>query len=175
MKKTTNTNSVWEQSQPTIEFTAKHPASDVDEWRKLTSRMVDAATEFGWTKAEVSRRTDVPDGTLSPWFAGKYLGVLSNINQKVANWLDALDASQNMAATADIRPKTRSGNAYGYSVLAGVRIFGGTMCGVTAALAAVPAGHASCVALIGFAEEAVDNRDGATGERIVTFETLRGF
>ena len=104
MKKTTNTNSVWEQSKPTIEFVAKHPAQDVDEWRKLTSRMVDAATEFGWSKAEVSRRTDVPDGTLSPWFSGKYLGVLSNINQKVANWLDALDASQNMAATMPVSP-----------------------------------------------------------------------
>ncbi|MNE10379.1 hypothetical protein D3C80_1030930 [compost metagenome] len=104
MKKTTNTNSVWEQSKPTIEFVAKHPAPDVDEWRKLTSRMVDAATEFGWSKAEVSRRTDVPEGTLSPWFSGKYLGVLFNINQKVANWLDALDASQNMAATMPVSP-----------------------------------------------------------------------
>ncbi|HAU76450.1 MAG TPA: hypothetical protein DCW88_13270 [Agrobacterium sp.] len=75
-----------------------------------------------------------------------------------------------MTATADIRPTTRSGNAYGYPVLAGVRIFGGTMCGVTAALAAVPAAHASCVALIGFAEEAVDNRDGATGDRLINLK-----
>lgn len=75
-----------------------------------------------------------------------------------------------MTATADIRPKTRLGNAYGYPVLAGVRIFGGTICGVTAALAAVPAGHASCVALIGFAEEAVDNRDGATGDRLINLK-----
>lgn len=72
-----------------------------------------------------------------------------------------------MAATADIRRRTRTGDAYGYPVLAGVRIFGGTYIGVTAALAAVPAGHASCVALIGFAEENVDNRDGATGDRLI--------
>lgn len=72
-----------------------------------------------------------------------------------------------MAATADIRRKTRNGDAYGYPVLGGVRIFGGTYIGVTAALAAVPAGHASCVALIGFAEENVDNRDGATGDRLI--------
>lgn len=72
-----------------------------------------------------------------------------------------------MTATADIRRKTRPGNSYGYPVLGGVRIFGGTMIGVTAALAAVPAAHASCVALIGFAEEAVDNRDGATGDRLI--------
>lgn len=72
-----------------------------------------------------------------------------------------------MAASSDIRRKWRKGDAYGYPVLAGVRIFGGTMIGVTAGLAAVPAAHASCVALIGFAEEAVDNRDGATGDRLI--------
>ncbi len=72
-----------------------------------------------------------------------------------------------MTATADIRRKTRPGNSYGYPVLGGVRIFGGTYIGVTAALAAVPAGHASCVALIGFAEENVDNRDGSTGDRLI--------
>ncbi|MGV2066320.1 AAA family ATPase [Agrobacterium sp. 22-226-1] len=104
MKKTTSTNIVWEQSQPTIEFNAKHPAADVAEWRKLTARTVDAATNYGWTKAEVSRRTGVPDGTFSPWFSGKYLGVLSNINQQMANWLDALDASQNMAAIMPVSP-----------------------------------------------------------------------
>lgn len=104
MKKTTNTNTVWEQSQPTIEFTAKHPASDVGEWRKLTARTVDAAATYGWTKAEVSRRAGVPDGTFSPWFSGKYLGVLANVNQQMANWLDALDASQNMAAIMPVSP-----------------------------------------------------------------------
>lgn len=72
-----------------------------------------------------------------------------------------------MTATTDIRRKWRKGDAYGYPVLGGVRIFGGTMIGVTAALAAVPAAHASCVALIGFAEEAVDNRDGATGDKLI--------
>ncbi|MCD4662311.1 AAA family ATPase [Agrobacterium sp.] len=104
MKKTTNTNNVWEQSQPQIEFTAKHPASDVAVWRKLTARAVDAATNYGWTKAEVSRRSGVPEGTFSPWFAGKYLGVLANVNQQMANWLDALDASQNMAAIMPVSP-----------------------------------------------------------------------
>ncbi|HCJ70671.1 AAA family ATPase [Agrobacterium pusense] len=104
MKKTTNTNSVWEQSQPTIEFTARHPAPDVAEWRKLAARTVDAATTYGWTEAEVARRSGVPDGTFSPWFSGKYLGVLANVNQQMANWLDAIDASQNMAAIMPVSP-----------------------------------------------------------------------
>lgn len=72
-----------------------------------------------------------------------------------------------MVASSDIRRKWRTGDAYGYPVLAGVRIFGGTMIGVTAALAAVPAGHVSAVALVGFAEEAIDNRDGATGDQMI--------
>ncbi|MCJ2874819.1 AAA family ATPase [Rhizobium pusense] len=104
MKKTTNTNTVWEQSQPLIEFTAKHPASDVAQWRNLTARTVDVAVTYGWTKAEVSRRSGVPEGTFSPWFGGKYLGILANVNQQMANWLDAIDASQNMAAIMPVSP-----------------------------------------------------------------------
>ncbi|MFC3074685.1 hypothetical protein [Shinella pollutisoli] len=73
-----------------------------------------------------------------------------------------------MAASADIRRKWRKGDSYGYPVLANVRIFGGTMVGVTAALAAVPAGHADAVALVGFAEESVNNVGGATGDQTVT-------
>ncbi|MBB4955563.1 putative RecA/RadA family phage recombinase [Agrobacterium vitis] len=72
-----------------------------------------------------------------------------------------------MAATSDIRRIWRKGDAYGFPVLGGVRIYGGSMIGVTANLAAVPAAHASCVALVGFAEEAVDNRDGSTGDKLI--------
>ncbi|WP_425646110.1 AAA family ATPase [Agrobacterium leguminum] len=104
MKKTTSTNTVWEQSQPTIEFNAKHPVPDVAEWRNLTARTVDVAVTYGWTKAEVSRRSGVPEGTFSPWFGGKYLGSLANVNQQIANWLDAIDASQNMAAIMPVSP-----------------------------------------------------------------------
>jgi predicted RecA/RadA family phage recombinase len=70
-----------------------------------------------------------------------------------------------MAATNDIRRNMRSGDRYGYPVLAGVTIFGGSVMGITAALAAVPAAHASCVALIGIAEERIDNSAGATGDQ----------
>ena len=70
-----------------------------------------------------------------------------------------------MAASTDIRRRWRDGTSYGYPVLAGVRIFGGTMIGVTAAGAAVPAAHASAVALVGFAKESIDNTTGATGDQ----------
>ena len=72
-----------------------------------------------------------------------------------------------MAASTDIKYRERPGDAYGYPVLGGVRIYGRAVVGITAALAAVPAGHADAVALIGFAEERVDNSAGATGDQIV--------
>lgn len=70
-----------------------------------------------------------------------------------------------MAATINIHRRRRLAAQYAYPVLAGVRIYGGTAVGVTADLVAVPAGHAACVALIGFADDTVDNRDKTTGSQ----------
>ncbi|RFB91772.1 hypothetical protein B5K08_15860 [Rhizobium leguminosarum bv. trifolii] len=77
-----------------------------------------------------------------------------------------------MTATNDIRAKKKPGlgRAYGYPVLAGVIIYGGAAVGITANKEAVPAGHASAVKLIGFAEERIDNSTGATGDQYVKIE-----
>ncbi len=77
-----------------------------------------------------------------------------------------------MAATDDIRSKKKPtlGRLYGYPVLAGQKIFGGTAVGITAAKAAVPASHTDAVKLIGFAESRADNTGGATGDVYVTIE-----
>ncbi|MCY1666250.1 hypothetical protein [Rhizobium sp. SL86] len=77
-----------------------------------------------------------------------------------------------MAATDDIRSKKKPGlgRRYGYPVLGGQKIYGGTAVGITADKYAVPAGHASAVKLIGFAEERADNSGGATGDLYVTVE-----
>lgn len=77
-----------------------------------------------------------------------------------------------MTATNDIRAKKKPGlgRAYGYPVLAGVLIYGGAAVGITANKEAVPAGHASAVKLIGFAEERIDNTTGATGDQYVKIE-----
>lgn len=77
-----------------------------------------------------------------------------------------------MTATNDIRSKKKPGlgRRYGYPVLAGVVIYGGAAVGITAAKAMVPAGHASAVKLIGFAEERYDNTNGATGDIYGTAE-----
>lgn len=74
-----------------------------------------------------------------------------------------------MAATRDRALKQRTNDRYGYPVLAGVRIFGKTVGGITANQEAVPAGHANCVKIIGLSEEHADNRDGATGDVMLNF------
>ena len=71
------------------------------------------------------------------------------------------------AATKDLERPARSGDAYGYQVSAGVRHFGRTIVAITAALASVLPDHEDAVAVVGLAEEQVDNRDGATGDQLV--------
>lgn len=68
-----------------------------------------------------------------------------------------------MAAVSDILRKRRLLSQFSYPVLAGVKIFAGSLVGITANLAAVPVGHVSCVAVVGFSEGTVDNRDLPTG------------
>lgn len=104
MKTTKTTNTAWDQSNPTAEFTSKHPANEVESWRKLTSSVASQASAYGWSKAEVSRRSGIPEGTFSPWFSGKYLGALANVNQSVRHWLDAIEDSQNMANLMPVSP-----------------------------------------------------------------------
>jgi predicted RecA/RadA family phage recombinase len=72
-----------------------------------------------------------------------------------------------MAATNDIEYAERQGNAYSYPVLAGVTHYGRAGVGVTAAGYSVPAGHVSAVALVGLAEERIDNSAGANGAKKV--------
>lgn len=75
-----------------------------------------------------------------------------------------------MAASDDIQRSRRNGDSFGYPVLANVRIFQGTMVGITANREAVPAGHVSAVKLMGFAAQRVDNIGGATGDKKINIE-----
>ncbi|MDD9910191.1 MAG: DUF2190 family protein [Ahrensia sp.] len=77
-----------------------------------------------------------------------------------------------MVATKDIDAPSRSGDRYGFPALAGQLFYGRAVVGVTIDGEAVPAGHADAVALMGLAEQRVDNTAGQTGD--VTVECLRG-
>lgn len=78
-----------------------------------------------------------------------------------------------MGASRDLEILARvgSGARFGYPVKGGVRLFGRSLLAVTLAGLAVPAGTAGGVAIVGLAEERVDNRDGADGD--LTVQALR--
>lgn len=105
MKKPTSTIPEWNFPTPTPAFVDKHGPTEVERWRKLLARAIDVAREHGWTKAEVARRTGVPEGTFSQWTNGNYPGVLTNINDGVNNWLDALEESVGLASRLPVSPK----------------------------------------------------------------------
>ncbi|NIX75392.1 hypothetical protein [Microvirga terricola] len=69
-----------------------------------------------------------------------------------------------MVATKDRTIPTRGGDAYGYSVKGGVRLFKRTLVALTAAGLAVPAGTAGAVAIAGVASHHADNREGLDGD-----------
>ena len=64
---------------------------DVADWQKLVAKVSAVAQANGWSKAEVARRSGVPDGTLNQWFSGKYDGRLDSQNRKIGQWLDQVE------------------------------------------------------------------------------------
>jgi DNA transposition AAA+ family ATPase len=104
MFKPKNTTPSWTFPTPAAEFTLRHSADDVDQWRKLLNRVIDAANANSWNKAEVARRAGIKDGTFSQWSNGNYPGVLGNINEQVSNWLEALEESASIAASIPVSP-----------------------------------------------------------------------
>jgi len=85
---------------------------DIASWEALTERVARVAGQHGWSKAEVARRSGMPEGTFSQWYSGKYAGRLDAQNAKMSAWLEAVDEMQSVAATIPEPPGfvvTRSG------------------------------------------------------------------
>ncbi len=76
-----------------------------------------------------------------------------------------------MSLTKDRDTPRRDGVQFGHPVAGSTRIFAGAIVGLNSAGWAIPAGPAA-VAIVGVAEEQIDNRDGANGDQLVP--TLRG-
>ncbi|WMD23094.1 hypothetical protein RAS12_12170 [Achromobacter seleniivolatilans] len=72
-----------------------------------------------------------------------------------------------MALTKDRNTLRRDGRGFRPPAAAGVRIYAGAIVGVNADGHAVPGGSAAAVAILGIAQEQVDNRDGAAGAQSV--------
>ena len=61
----------------------------------------------------------------------------------------------------------RDGLGLRLPVAAAVRLYAGRMVGVNADGNAVPAGNAAAIAIVGIAQEQIDNRDGTAGAQSV--------
>lgn len=94
----------WERPTRAPEVGGNKTQADVDLWRELVDRIVSAGKTYGWSKAEVARRIGMPDGTFSQYFSGKYDGRLDTMNEKVKQWLDALQETAGIAATIPPSP-----------------------------------------------------------------------
>ncbi len=104
MIKSKNTIPSWTFPTPAPEFLQRHSQDEIEQWRKLLTRVIDAANANSWTKAEVARRAGIKDGTFSQWSNGNYPGVLGNISDQVSSWLDALEESASIAASIPVSP-----------------------------------------------------------------------
>lgn len=100
-----STNSIWTLAAlaPASDGPGR-TAQDVEDWRSLTTRVAALASTNRWTKAEVSRRSGMPEGTLSQWFSGLYRGRLDSQNGKIRQWLDSVDEMEAMAAGIPMSP-----------------------------------------------------------------------
>lgn len=98
----------WEQPEPSIDFLSKH-VDDVDDWRAIREQVAELAIANSWSKAEVTRRSAMKEGTFSQWFSGTYLGRLENMNRQMRQWVDAVVEAAGMPAipTSPAFVKTR--------------------------------------------------------------------
>lgn len=104
MNDTPNTN--WQLPVIAPEITGKAGRSEIDvtTWRDLTARVAKVAIANNWSKAEVSRRSSIPDGTFSQWFSGKYTGRLDEQNIRIQQWLDTVEEMEELARGIPISP-----------------------------------------------------------------------
>ena len=77
---------------------------ELERWRSTRQRLVDKMRAFGWNKAETSRRSGVPAGTLGPWCDGTYNGQFKNITDRVEKFLDSVEELNEVAARIPTAP-----------------------------------------------------------------------
>lgn len=88
----------WDRPTRAPEVSDNKTEADISLWWTLIDRVIEVGTTYGWTKAEVTRRSGMKEGTFSQWFSGTYNGRLDNHNATIKQWLDALEESAGIAA-----------------------------------------------------------------------------
>ena len=89
----TSTQNTWDlpTNEPTLDPKGGRSQTDIDKWHSLTPRIYEIAMAEGWSKAETARQLNIPNGTFSQYYSGKYVGRLDNLNDKVEKWLISWD------------------------------------------------------------------------------------
>lgn len=103
----TNTQTGWlcPSAQPDISDNRPgRSEADLKLWRILATRVATIGEMNGWSKSDVAGRIDMPGGTFSQWFSGKYDGRLDTQNDKVERWIAAVDEMAGLAATVPVSP-----------------------------------------------------------------------
>ena len=81
-------------------------AQDVlEQWQTATARLRAVAQAEGLSRTEVSKRSDVPLGTLSPWYEGTYAGRIDSVTERVLRWLDAHAEQQEARTHIPVSPE----------------------------------------------------------------------
>lgn len=80
------------------------PPAELKRWHGLRGRVAETAQRYGWSKAEVSRRSAIPGGTLSQWLDGTYRGTVANVSARVERWLETVEELTEAAARIPVPP-----------------------------------------------------------------------
>jgi DNA transposition AAA+ family ATPase len=82
----------------------KVASADLPAWREAADTLRAVAVRDGLSMADVSRRADIPQGTLSPWYRGLYPGVTANVTAKVVRWIEAHEEGRSLDARIPAEP-----------------------------------------------------------------------
>ena len=79
---------IWVKPIGEPELLKNRAREDIEKWHELVARVIAFAKPQNLTKAEISRRANMPDTTFHQWFSGNYNGNLNRLNLKIEQWLD---------------------------------------------------------------------------------------
>lgn len=73
-------------------------------WERATTEIRAIAARDGLSKAEVSRRAGIPQGTFSPWYDGTYSGSYPATTARAEKWLQSVEEARAKLANAVAGP-----------------------------------------------------------------------
>lgn len=78
---------------------------DLNRWRMLTAQVAEAGRRNNYSRAQAARLMNMPTGTFSQWYSGKYDGRLDEQNRIAAIWIESLEEAGAFARQLVQAPK----------------------------------------------------------------------